>query len=505
MASETGKQRSQRIQIDYYRRRTGLHQLKSACVIAGLVGAGLYAVYVLAAGGGSHLSTGPVALAHAAFENDCKECHQDFTPIDARGSRLDWKLVGLDSTEAIAQIESACQKCHPVGDHHRDVMNAEWQLDDQNCPTCHADHKGRDNNLVAVWTGQCTSCHANLADGRAAEPKVRANVAAFNDQQHGDFASLTEPDPGVVKFDHAQHMRLGQVNNGEKGAFTVGMLDPSLRDRYQLKGQDDSSPVALDCSSCHEFDGNPARIDSLPFDNELGRYMAPISFDKHCSACHSMNPGVATPDTTPLPHAVAWSKIDLLLAASLQGARATGQARALRDDTQSTPQPGEGPGNPAPSHALDSAAQIAMARKLVEGQCLQCHDAASITDEAIAVPTSDPMIPARWLTHGLYHHGIHRQIDCRYCHEDAYRADDSPKPPSDHQTVMIAGIDTCTGCHRDADLPTPASISSPEVKALLGDQSTWASDSCTLCHRYHTRRDRGIGSMVSASAAEANP
>ncbi len=489
MARETGKQRSQRIQIDYYRKQGGLHHLKIACVIAGLAGAGLYAVYVLAAGSGAHTSTGPLSVSHASFENDCQECHQDFTPIDSRGVKLNWQLVGLNSTESIEHIESACQKCHRVGDHYRDTMHAESKLRDQNCATCHVDHQGRNHDLTLVSNQKCASCHANLADVCSGAPAVRVNVLAFDKQQHGDFASLGEKDPGSVKFDHHQHLLPGQVNDGQKGAFTIEMLDPSLRDRYRKAGQDDVSPVTLDCSSCHEMAGNPDASVRMIADGELGRYIKPISFEQHCSACHSMNPGLATPDTTPLPHAVPWAKIDLLLTATARGAAATGQTRTPRDDRQSTPQPGEGLGNPAPIDSLDAPHAVAAARKTVETQCLQCHDQQAITDNAIRsalAGTAKPLIPGRWFQHGLYDHGAHREIDCRYCHEAAYPTDGAAKPATDHETVMIAGIESCSGCHRDPESPTPASITSADVKSLLGGQPTWAADSCTLCHRYHT-------------------
>ena len=61
MASETGKQRSQRIQIDYYRKRGRLHLMRNVCALGGLLGAGIYAAYILAGGGSTHTITGPVA------------------------------------------------------------------------------------------------------------------------------------------------------------------------------------------------------------------------------------------------------------------------------------------------------------------------------------------------------------------------------------------------------------------------------------------------------------
>ncbi len=506
MARETGKQRSQRIQIDYYRHRGGLHYLKFACVIIGLVGAGAYAAYVLVAGGASHTSTGPLAMAHASFESDCEQCHQNFTPIDSRGSRLDWALVGLDSRESIGHIEAACQECHRVGDHHRATMNADWQLEDQDCAGCHIDHQGRNHDLTSVAAKTCVACHGDLNTGCSGSPNVRASVTRFDGPQHGDFASLQQGDPGTVKFDHHQHMLPGQVSGGDKGAFTIEMLDPSQRARYGKPGQDASSPVMLDCSSCHEMAGNPDSTNSLIADGELGRYMKPISFDKHCAACHAIHPEPATADSTPLPHAVPWSKIDLLLAATISGARATNQARTPRDDSQTTPQPGQGLGTAAANDADVSAVDVNLARSMIESKCLQCHDAAAITDEAIASSlegTGQPMIPARWLKHGLYDHAAHRRIDCRYCHAAAYGNEGSTQPPRDQESVMISGIDSCTGCHRDADAPTPTSITL--AGSMLGGQPTWASDNCMLCHRYHTPLSAAKSPAVSVAKTEVAP
>lgn len=490
MARETGKQRSQRIQIDYYRKRTDLHTWRTVCIVVGLLSAGAYAAYVLAGGGGSHTSTGPVAEAHAAFENDCQQCHQDFTPLNSRGAELNWSLVGLSEADSVAHMESACQQCHRVGDHYRDTMTESWQLKDQNCSSCHADHQGRANDLTAVAASKCTDCHSALAEGCTGTPKVRDSIARFDADSHGPFASLNEGDMGQIKFDHHQHMRAGQVDEGSSGAFTLAMMDPSDRERYRLDGQDDSQAVQLSCSSCHEMAGNPDRVDSLIADGELGRYIEPISFEEHCSACHSMNPGMATADTAPIPHAAPWNQVELLIKASIAGARLTSQARTPRDDTQATPLPGEGLGDPAPALTLPDPGELAQARQRVEAECLKCHEPEHITDQYLASASAGvagPLIPPRWFVHGLYDHGVHRNIDCAFCHSAAYPSDDAtPGPAMDHQTVMIDNIESCTGCHRDADSPTPSSLTGQDVVKQLGGMPNWASDNCTMCHRYHT-------------------
>lgn len=513
MATETGKQRSQRIEIDYYRKRTGLHSLRTICIVLGFAIAALYAVYVLAAGSGDQLSTGPVAVSHASFEQDCSQCHQDFTPISSEAVGIDLELFGVSASDSLARMESSCQKCHAVGDHHRGVMNSDYAAKDQNCAFCHADHQGRLHDLVAISDSKCAVCHQDLNQACTSAPSIRAKVVDFTSQGHGDFASLAIEDSGNVKFDHAQHMMPGQVDaDRSKGAFTFGMLSQADRSRYSMGNQSLDTPVQLACASCHEFDGNPDRVNSLISDNELGRYIAAIDFESHCVACHAINPAGSTVDSTPLPHAAPWSQVDLLLAANRSGSQAIGQSRAPRDDTQTTPIPGDGLGDPADtsmrtknglSHDVAVAGQSTIDRSAVEANCLKCHDQASISDDFRADASAGetlPLIPARFLSKGLYDHAAHSKVDCRYCHETAY-GDGSPSgEPMDHQTVMISGIKSCNGCHRDAESETPGSL--VQAVDMLGGSTTWASDNCITCHRYHDSKPGSDPTSLNQLAAD---
>jgi len=484
---ETGKQRSQRIQIDYFRRETGLDRLKRGCILAGLIGGGLYAIYVLVAGGSPHLSTGPVILAHASFENQCYKCHQNLSPIAADAARPNIDLLRLSKVDSIKHTETACRQCHQVGNHYRDLMHEESQLIDQNCSLCHSDHQGREFDLTFVANQNCVSCHDALSEVCKALPRVKPETVSFSQSGHVEFftSSATE-DPGVIKFDHHQHMMPGQVDKGRKGAFTIEMLEPTMREKYRKPGQDDTAKVTLDCSSCHEMAGSPESNISQIADSELGRHLNPISFDRHCSACHSINSPGRNEDTLALPHAAPWSEIDLLLRVKITALRATGKMRVENDDSQTTPQPGSGTGKSPGAATLATDAEVATARSLVETGCLQCHDTDSIGEDSIIAArngTAMPMIPGRWLKHGIYDHAAHREISCRYCHSQAYPdGDKSPDPPNDHQIRMIDGIDRCTGCHRDAETTVPDDLD----QTWFGGQPTWASDNCTLCHRYHT-------------------
>ena len=93
--------------------------------------------------------------------------------------------------------------------------------------------------------------------------------------------------------------------------------------------------------------------------------------------------------------------------------------------------------------------------------------------------SSPPLIPQNWLRHGIFDHAAHQRMSCKHCHAAIY--ENKPGPPDDNQRVMIDNIESCVDCHRDAKKPVKT-----VENVLFGDQPTWASDSCTLCHRYHS-------------------
>src|SRR5690242_15776637 len=91
--AETAKQRSLRVPLDHYEQPDPLIRAKWWLTTVAVLLAATYAAW-LALGGRTALqqaSPGPLAAAHAAWNNDCQACHQDFQPL--RGDAL--SLVGL--------------------------------------------------------------------------------------------------------------------------------------------------------------------------------------------------------------------------------------------------------------------------------------------------------------------------------------------------------------------------------------------------------------------------
>jgi len=519
----TGKQRSQRIQIDYYRRKTGLDRWRYVCIASAVLIAGSYAallVWKVPPSSGrdtfnengtvgsvsanplaNHFSTGKLADAHASFEQECARCHADFTPLDDNAPSKWFPLIGVESEISRVHLEKTCQHCHPVGHHFRDLMTADFAAIDQNCSFCHQAHQGRNFELTKIDRSKCGTCHDDLTPVTNVTAQVRPNVSGFTRVTHGDFVSLDRPDPGRIRFSHAQHLMPGQVGVDVRGGMTIERLSAADRARYRREGQRDTDLVQLQCNDCHTMVGQDV-VDQLGAELKsvdielLGRSMSPIAFDKHCVACHAISPGIidvttggdASGENLRLPHAETSQMMANVIAASIDGARATGTSRHRRDNTKTKQPPGfAAPADPASDWHV-TRSEIENVQKHVKEQCLECHDASSITDEAIIAAKLDEtprLIPARWLRRGLYDHAAHRLIDCRYCHADAYLPSDpltqAELNPDDHAEVMIAGIESCQNCHRPSEMSAPDSLQNP----LLGNMPRWASDQCITCHRYH--------------------
>lgn len=511
---ETGKDRSSRIEMDYYRQRGGLSRWKVRLSIFGLVvGIG---VMVYAFSDSRSTNPGFVIEGHASFEQNCEACHKALTPI-ANDSLRSLEFLGISEQTSVEHTFTACTSCHngtshPIQGHHRAKMKSEGQLHDKNCVTCHADHQGRGHDLTLVQEAQCTSCHSDLSVVRSVAGSVRdTNIASFSN--HPDFASLQNGDPGSVKFDHAQHLRPGQPSVG-KDVIRIRDLEPKFRERYRrqmeaLKAREpafseistgDEALVQLDCQSCHQLEGI---VNETVTGNIAGAAnFAPIDFDLHCAACHSINPSGRAENTLAIPHAATWTEIDLWLRAKSQrpavgvGLNPTG----IGGFVESPPENSDEAKLSAGSGSTE-VARIQHAREGVRQQCLKCHEPALLaSDETIMAASANdakPLIPSRWLVHGRYDHGAHATIECRVCHPQPYETDSGGQTNEDNNSVMILGIETCNGCHRPVGTPNPSKLLvGDQPNALFGQQSLWASDRCMMCHTYHG----GTGSKNEAGS-----
>lgn len=511
---QRGKQNAQRIDLNYFRRRTWLSRFRTIAVVTGLLVAGLYGAWLLAvqadkSPGGSvalatHLSTGPLSRVHAHFENDCQSCHGDQLGVALASDA--WQTA---SEQRLQLQESKCQECHRVDGHAR-AMLAQPELD-RDCARCHRDHTGRHSLLTNVENKTCTDCHGNLqkACRTGAQTDLLSAVTEFSISSHtvpvgtlaasagnvekrstatATFRSLRE-DRGRVRFDHAQHMRPGQVNKGDKGGFQLNMLSPAVRSVYAQPGQAESDLVQLDCSKCHQPHAVQESRHASAIAREGGRFYAPIDFEKHCAACHQMSFAGQTTEELPLPHVAHREEFARLISAKQFSGSPRGKVREPGDRAAENEKGGasDAERNPAelPQEKLEAAVDAVFAR------CGQCHLKEDTEPDAIAkalAGTLQPLIPPRWLQHGYFDHASHSRLTrCAYCHEMPTAVGE----PNDQHAVLIKGPESCVPCHRPPNAQAPQEFASPATRMeTLGqkDQPTWASDDCITCHRYHWSR-----------------
>lgn len=483
---ETAKQRSLRVPLGHYRSTDSLGRFKTAAAVLALLAAAAYVVWLLlpSSAARQHLSPGPVTVSHAMWDNDCAQCHLDFRP--QRSDAVDF--MSLVGTSAAQVQDQACVRCHPGPPHHRNVK-ADGA---QSCATCHSDHLGREANITRSSDVHCTGCHADIASNRSgpggSPPFV--NVTAFalpaadGESPHPKFRSL-ESDPGTIKFNHWLHMQPGiSLPEGRK-QLKVSDLPEADRAKYSTF-KNEAGLVQLACASCHRLDPTegPTVADT----------MAPITYERHCRACHPLDVQAASGEANPLsvPHGLSVARVTALV----EGLLAEVERKPLAKSPPTADESGDSPlipgrtlgKNLAQKIAADALARRGTALNAIHVKCQQCHEVEPTlagNPAAQFLPEVRPSnVPKMWLKHGRFAHAAHEHLHCRDCHKDAYAYENRTQPQmilpgneqlpagytaaADCDQVMIANLENCVTCH------TPAS------KGGGG-----ARHDCAECHRYH--------------------
>lgn len=526
----SGKTRALRVQLDYHKRRGGMYWARWISALLVLTVTLGYSGFVLAGiflapkdpaqsveqrwmkQALSQVSTGGLSRAHAHLEGECHRCHDNAMLVGALGQ--DAHKFDLDAS--LQQQTTKCNFCHTVDSHLPADANPSAKNMDDNCVSCHSEHLGSSVDLTHIANAQCTQCHDDLVRTCGVQHFVRSRVSDFSSESHGhvagegmntassiQFRSLLE-DPGRIRFDHAQHLRPGQVEEGQRGGFRHAMLSPQWRGVYSA---DADGLVNLDCQDCHRPQTNSATV-ATSTQAELSHFYAPIQFDQHCAGCHQLTFVGQTPDMLPLPHAAPRAEIKRLLSAKLTGGKVSGAIRSRRD--QIGTERGETPETSLQDIEINDAVVKVFER------CSQCHtDPNDLSEASIATSQTgirdDTAIPTRWLKFGFFDHGSHRTIsECKFCHpipSSTPPTDRSARSPvaNDHNQVMIRGPESCTPCHRDAQ-ETNFQLDTPSArldKLGFANQRSRASDNCVLCHRYHWHRNHGpAGAPKSPEGAE---
>ncbi|RYD71984.1 MAG: hypothetical protein EOP84_23945 [Verrucomicrobiaceae bacterium] len=278
----------------------------------------------------------------------------------------------------------------------------------------------------------------------------------------------------------------------EKGHPPFGYEKPGLRDPAAIKfnhwrhAQSDIPNLngkRLDCVECHQPGAN-------------GLFFQPITYQKHCSECHSLHfdpdvPQLAIPHRDPekvraFLRSLTTQYVDYAMTergmsdrAQLQDfvkgqfdklrARGLTTAEELERRVFYTGDPPETPGR--------------IMTKSNKGQffagCAKCHEikAPSITGAPVVTPTN---MAQRWLTRGPFTHAEHSHVSCVDCHGAAKES----KLTTD---ILMPSKQSCTECHRplEGDKVKPLKTGAPEeIMRKQRTEGGIAAD-CQSCHKFH--------------------
>lgn len=491
---ESGKQRALRVPLDYYKKPDRLQRWKGLlAIVAAFAGLGWFLFILVRPGEGrSSHSPGAVAAVHATWNDNCDACHQPFRPISGDA----WLSPWLNrSGSATAQ----CRSCHSGAIHHSKQAD-----DGSNCASCHHEHRGREAALVQMADHDCTRCHNDLAANVKTNEKLcfDPSVSAFDTEHHPEFRLLRKanapssderlcpeqsapPDPRRLTFKHRVHMQPGM-----NADFRLKSI-PDAEDRKRYAA-DPSQPVNLEalvqlqCASCHRAEArdffNPSTFAASGRSD--GAYMAPITYENQCRACHPLTFDRKSKDdpTSPLlsvPHGLQPKAVRDYLWGAYANEYVAKAARQAR----------KGPDRPLPSNGLqidDEQARRAIDREVARTQtylyraelsraeeimfggrqtCGECHQFEPARFTGTPEHVAPVSIPPVWYRHALFDHTAHRAVSCRECHAQAYANADPERP-------MLPGRDTCLECH------------SRSRTTAEGPRGGARSD-CVECHRYH--------------------
>ena len=433
--SRTTKLIARRHDLNYFKRMSPLRAWQWWLAAVALVTAVLWFSGNSFVHGNAAFSAGPMSSSHAVFGQRCELCH---VPV----------LRSTSWTPSFGMRrhvpDSACLSCHIAAPHHpQETVRTPM------CSSCHTEHTGA-MHLAAVADSGCTQCHAQLSR-RAGILQVAASIHSFA-KDHPEFRALRsveEQEAFPLKFSHAEHMQ---------------------KNLSGLHGK-----VTLQCGSCHAptlegISGYTTRAREHPV--RQGAAMAPVSFEKSCRSCHTLEFDAHI--SAEAPHADVAVVRDFVTQQIGDFAKAHPEVVAdeIRRWPTLAPLP-ERVAEPAPRTQQEWVAnRIVYAERILwREKCGLCHGERSaefpVSTTGRFPAIGAPKQPHAWFASAVFSHGAHQAVACEECHTKALTS-------SRGTDVLMPSIATCRRCHDGASSPQ-----GPAVK------SGHAESGCFLCHVYH--------------------
>jgi predicted CXXCH cytochrome family protein len=184
-------------------------------------------------GRAASIARGPLSDSHALFGQQCSTCHVPMGGVPNEKCTACHQQSG----GALGPYTFARHYLYQSGDHDRSAPGTS----EVSCASCHREHQGRQEPLREVADASCTGCH-EVSSFRRGHPEF-------------EFAAQNLLDPANLHFPHVLHVR-------------------EVMEEYDLIEAEAS------CLKCHTPQPD-------------GRSFQPISFARHCDACH-LSPSTAT-------------------------------------------------------------------------------------------------------------------------------------------------------------------------------------------------------------------
>jgi hypothetical protein len=476
----TQKQIAQRFQgnLGYFRQAHYWRRLRFLTIlILSLAGTAAMA-WLFLHGPEKMYNPGPISQHHLHFAADCAQCHE--APKKS--------LAGVTLKFTNEGIDQHCDQCHQQhSNHHPSVVTA------RSCTTCHQEHEGT-GPMAAPGDVQCVRCHGDAHEMTASAAKGKSlGAAALNYRPDLDwkvfktfsrsteFATVTSFVKDHPEFRVADRkLQLRETNtlmfNHYRHLVETNDI-PALKDGRRL-----------DCGVCHE----PAAG---------GAFMRPISYERHCQACHSLqfdpeNPDLKVPHGR-AEHARAFLRSLPLEYADIAQRKGIKEEPAIKTFVATNMQRLQGEfteGSVLENLVLltvknDSARttfltrhRMGPAQRAQFDGCATCHEVIAKPFEAPAIVP--PWIPDRWMVRAHFDHSKHRTFEgqtvaCVACHAAA-KNETTGRNTAD---ILMPSKMACIGCHN------------PQGKV--------ASD-CSTCHKYHAPLDAPAAVTKLTKAQQAS-
>jgi hypothetical protein len=375
--------------------------------------------------------SGAAFMAQAETNNwktGCNACHAAgnsgpngmvSAALHAQPGIFDLKKLALAKAATPTAMDASCLKCHAGKSFHQpDALQI-------SCAFCHAEHQGI--KMAATTDANCDFCHGNATTMAVSRTTPVIHHFATD---HPEFRFLTERwrDPDTLKFNHELHL--------------TGATIPSL-----------PGGKKLDCEFCHQPDA-------------AGAYMRPVSFEKNCRVCHSLQFDPQTPELQ-LPHGSTEFVSAFLHSLPEQYAKLS-VAENVTDKDKFVQQKLAGlqsrfgSGEELERRVFYSTATLGpeaqigalsgVTRAVFPG-CAYCHEVKTSGNLPEVTP---PMMLERWLPNANFSHAAHANIACAQCHDAVHSRETAD--------IILPPKETCAQCH------------SP---------SGGVANSCAECHTYH--------------------